>query len=75
MAKSLGIFAHFIIETICNIESLEEKHQPHRIRNLAETISSHGLFANHTDVNQNPKDQTGAKLIERFDIERANRGV
>ena len=61
-----------IVQTVYNIPALEEQYKPHGIRYVSKAPSAYSLFADHADVNQDPKNKSGAEFIEGFDVKGSN---
>lgn len=80
-AKTVGGDVHgseeggFIVEAVCDIPELESEDKPHGICDVLDTTTTNGLFASHADVDENPKDETGAEFVEGLEVKRANGGV
>jgi len=64
--------SYLVVQTVGNIPSLECKHQPHGVCYLAEPSSTRRLFADHADIDKDPKDETRPEFIERLDVERTD---
>jgi len=50
-----SVECRLVVQSIGNIPCLKCDHEPHRVGDLGEAASAHGLFANHTDVDENPE--------------------
>ena len=66
-------YAYLIVEPVCNIPGLKYEHKPHGISDGAGPTDS--LFTGHSDVDEDPKDQSGPKLIEGLDVEGSDGGI
>lgn len=65
--------AHLIKEPIRNIPQVKSEHKNHGIGQCP--TASNVLLASHADVEEYPKDQSRSELIERLEVERADRWV
>lgn len=61
--------AYLVIEGVEHIPRLEGKNKPHRVGHISDTAATHGLFANHADVDQHPEDKARTQFVERLDVE------
>lgn len=59
---------HLIIERVDHVSGLEEEDEPHRVGHVGETAATRSLLTDHADVVEDPKDQTGADFVERFEV-------
>lgn len=75
MKGSARGYTYLIVQPICDIETLEDEDKPHAPRDIFPTATPYGLRTDHTNVDENPKDEPRAEFVERLDVERANRGV
>jgi len=65
---------HLVVYGIDDIDGLHDKDQPHARSDVGESTESDALLAQASDVEHEPKDETGTELVELLDVELGEAG-